>query len=117
MNLEKFRNYCLSKKGATEDFPFDITTLVFRVGGKIFALTDTDKIPFRFNLKCEYERAVELREQYEFIIAGYHMNKKLWNTIEPNGSQSDKFYYELVDHSYDLIFKSLSKKEREAIGL
>ncbi len=115
MNLETFRQYCLAKQGATEDTPFDETTLVFRVGNKIFALTDLERIPFRANLKCEPERAIELRERYDSITPGYHMNKMHWNTIEPEGQLSDVLFKELIDHSYNLIFNSLKKIERQKI--
>jgi predicted DNA-binding protein (MmcQ/YjbR family) len=115
MNLEKFRKYCLGKKGATEDFPFDETTLVFRVGGKIFALTDTEAVPFSFNLKCDPERAIELRENYDCIRPGWHMNKKHWNTVEPDGSIDDALIYDLIDHSYDEVVKTLKKSDREKL--
>ena len=113
MNLESFRKYCLSKKGVTEDTPFDETTLVFRVGGKIFALTDIERIPFRFNLKCKPELALELREKYECVTPGWHMNKKHWNTVEPDANISDKAIIEMISHSYELVLSSLPKKERE----
>lgn len=116
MNLEKFREYCLGKPGCTEDLPFDETTIVFRVGGKIFALTDLEALPFTFNLKCDPVRAIELRESYDCIKPGWHMNKKHWNTVEPDGIQPDSFYYELADHSYELVLKSLKKSEREKIN-
>ncbi len=116
MNPEKFREYCLRKPGCTEDFPFDDTTIVFRVGGKIFALSDLEKLPFRVNLKCDPERAVELRESYECVKPGWHMNKKHWNTVEPDGVQPDSFYYELADHSYDMVVRSLKKSVREELG-
>ena len=115
MNLEKFRNYCLSKKGATEDFPFDEETLVFKIGGKIFSLTNIAGTAFTFNLKCEPERAVELRERYESVKPGYHMSKKHWNTIEADGSVDDRIIYELIDHSYNLVFSGLKKGEKELI--
>ncbi len=108
MNIEEFRNYCLSKPGVTEDFPFDETTLVFKVGGKMFALTDLEE-EFRINLKCDPERAIKLREDYPGIIPGYHMSKKHWNTIKVNGSVEDAMLYDLIDHSYHLVFSSLPK--------
>lgn len=116
MNLEQFRNYCISKKAATEDLPFDETTLVFRVGNKIFAITSLERLPFRVNLKCDPERAIELRERYECVTPGYHMNKKHWNSIEPNNDLPDDILKELIDHSYDLVFKSLKKSDREKIS-
>lgn len=108
MNIEEFRDYCLSKKAVTESFPFDETTLVFKVAGKMFALTDTEP-PFSINLKCDPERAPELREKYKSVLPGYHMNKQHWNTIEVDGSIPDKLLYEWIDHSYDLIVQSLPK--------
>ena len=97
MNIEEIREYCLSKKGVTEGFPFDETTLVFKVMGKMFALTDlVDNLSI--NLKCDPERAIELREQHPAIIPGYHMNKALWNTVLIDGSLSRDFIYRLIDH-------------------
>ena len=113
MNLNQFRDYCLSKKGVTEDFPFDETTIVFRVGVKIFAISDVEQLPFTFNLKCDPEKAVELREKYSCITPGWHMNKKHWNTIEPDSSISLKLLKELIDHSYELVLSSLKKSEKE----
>lgn len=110
MNLENIRNYCLEKNGSSEDFPFDETTLVFRVGGKIFALTDTDEYPLRINLKCAPERAAELREEYDFILPGWHMNKKHWNTIILEAEAEPALIMELIDHSYELVYASLTKK-------
>ncbi|AOW20501.1 MmcQ/YjbR family DNA-binding protein [Urechidicola croceus] len=113
MNIEEFRDYCLSKKGVTESFPFDDKTLVFKLMGKMFALVGLEKIPFAVNLKCDPERSIELREEYEGTIKpGFHMNKKHWNTVESNGKVSDKLFLELVDHSYDLIFNNLSKQNK-----
>jgi predicted DNA-binding protein (MmcQ/YjbR family) len=104
MNLETFYEYCLSKKGTTEHFPFDEDTLVFKVGGKMFAL-----------LKCDPERAQELRAEYEEIKPGFHMSKVHWNTIALNGNLPVKFVKELIDHSYELVFKSLTKKIQNEI--
>ena len=116
MNIESFREYCLAKKGVTEDFPFDEDTLAFRVGGKIFALTSLDFRPFRVNLKCDPEWAEQLRLQYADIIPGYHMNKKHWNSVYLGSpSLSMDLKQKLVDHSYDLILKSLTKKQQESI--
>lgn len=111
MNIEEFRDYCMAKPGVTEGFPFDKTTLVFKVMGKMFALTDTED-PFAINLKCDPERAVQLRAQYPAVIPGYHMNKQHWNTINIDGSMNDEFLWELVEHSYDLIVKSLTKAKK-----
>jgi len=114
MDIEFFRTYCLSKPGVSEDTPFDENTLCFRVRGKIFALVDIDAFE-SVNLKCDPERAVELRELHPGIIPGYHMNKKHWNTVRFNEGVSDRLVLELVDHSYDLIFNSLSKKIQQEI--
>ncbi len=111
MNIEEFRDFCLVKKAVTESFPFDKTTLVFKVAGKMFALTDLNP-PFCINLKCEPERAIELREAYTNIIPGYHMNKIHWNTIEVDDSFSDDFLKDLINHSYELVVESLPKSKR-----
>jgi predicted DNA-binding protein (MmcQ/YjbR family) len=113
VNVEEFRIYCLSKAQVTEEFPFDETTLVFKVAGKMFALTGLDDPDFKVNLKCDPDRSIELREQYESIRPGWHMNKLHWNTVHLDGSISDQFFLELVDHSYDLIVQSLPKKLRD----
>lgn len=115
MNIEEFRMYCLSKPKVTEAFPFDETTLVFKVCGKIFALTGLENIAFEVNLKCDPDRAVELREAHEGIRAGFHMNKKHWNTVLVDGSFSDDLFRDLIDHSYDMVVKGLPKKLREQL--
>ena len=117
-DVESFRLYCLSKKVVTESFPFDETTLVFKVAGKMFALVSLDAPVFWVNLKCDPEKAIELREEYpENILPGYHMSKTHWNSIYPIGKiKLDLFKY-LTDHSYDLIVASLPKKVREEFGL
>ena len=114
MNIEEFRDYCLSKNMVTEEFPFDKTTLVFKVAGKMFALTDIED-DFSINLKCDPEKAVELRELYPCILPGYHMSKKHWNTIIIDGSINDQMLYEWIDHSYELVVMGLPKKIR--VGL
>ena len=116
MNIETFRTYCLAKKAVTESFPFDENTLVFKVAGKMFALTSLKNIALEVNLKCDPERSIELREQYPSIIPGFHMNKKHWNTLKVDGSFSIQLFKELVDHSYDLVVKSLTKKARLEAG-
>lgn len=117
MHIETFREYCLAKKGVTEGFPFGETVLVFKVMGKMFALAAIDSSPFQANLKCEPERAIELRDEYEDIIPGYHMSKQHWNTvIIGNGRLGHKLVCELIDHSYDLVVGSLTKKQREALA-
>ncbi len=109
MNIEELREYCLSKKGAQECFPFDEDTLVVKVGGKMFALIDLIG-DLSINLKCDPEKALELRENYSAIVPGYHMNKRLWNTVYINGSLSNKLIKELINHSYELVYSSLPKK-------
>jgi len=113
MNIENFYGYCLAKKGVTEHFPFDEDTLVFKVGGKMFALSSLsqwEKGEPSVNLKCDPERALELRAQYDSINPGYHMSKQHWNTVEINGDVDAALLRELIDHSYQLIFNSLTKK-------
>lgn len=114
MTITFFREYCLSKPGTSEDTPFDENTLCFKVGGKIFAIIDIELFE-SVNLKCEPERAAELRERYSGIVPGYHMNKNHWNTVMFDGTVSDKLVLELVDNSYELILNSLPKKTRESI--
>ncbi len=110
MNIEEFRHYCISKKGVTEEFPFDEHTLVFKVMGKMFALSGLERVPSQANLKCDPERAVELREEYDgAIIAGYHMSKVHWNTLFLE-DLPPKLILELVDHSYDLVISKFTKK-------
>lgn len=116
MNIEEFYAYCLQKKGVSEHFPFDEQTLVFKVGTKIFALTDVTS--FRsINLKCNPEKAIELREEYAAVQPGYHMNKKHWNTIILFSDLDDQLMKELIDHSYNLVLNSLPKKTRDEIAL
>jgi predicted DNA-binding protein (MmcQ/YjbR family) len=115
MNVESLTHYCLAKKGVTEDFPFDEVTMTMKVMGKIFAFIPLDSETFQISLKCDPERALELREQYAEIDGAYHLNKKHWNGIDCEGSLSDKFIKEMVDHSYDLVVKGLKKSEREAL--
>lgn len=113
MNLETFYEYCLSKKGVSEHFPFDEETLVFKVGAKMFALSSLsqwEKNEPSVNLKCDPERAQELRAEYDEIKPGFHMSKVHWNTVALNGSLSNTMIKELIDHSYELVFKSLTKK-------
>ena len=113
MNLETYYEYCFSKKGVTEHFPFDEDTLVFKVGGKMFALSSLlqwEKGNPSMNLKCDPERAQELRAEYDAIQPGFHMSKVHWNTIAVNNDAPDALLKELIDHSYELVFKSLTKK-------
>lgn len=109
MNIEELRAYCISKPGVTEDFPFDETTLVFKVMGKMFALTGLEGA-LSMNLKCDPELAIELRERYSCVLPGYHMHKKHWNTIHIDGSVSDLQLKEWIDHSYQLVVDKLPKK-------
>jgi predicted DNA-binding protein (MmcQ/YjbR family) len=114
MDIETFRLYCLAKPGVTEHLPFDDRTLVFKVGGKMFALCDLEEFNSA-NLKCDPERAVELREQYDAVTPGYHMNKTHWNTVKVDGDVNGRMLQELIDHSYELIVSSLPKREREKL--
>jgi predicted DNA-binding protein (MmcQ/YjbR family) len=116
MNIEDFYAYCFQKKGTTEHFPFDKNTLVFKVGGKIFALTDISEFK-SINLKCNPEKAINLREQFSGIQPGFHMNKKHWNTIRFFDDVDDNLIRDLIDHSYDLVLLSLSKKKQNEITL
>jgi len=112
MNIEEFRQYCLSKKGVTEDLPFGPDTLVFKVMGKMFALSGLERIPAQVNLKCDPERGIALREEYDGnIIPGYHMSKVHWNTLMLE-SLPPKLILELTDHSYDLVVSKFTKKLR-----
>ena len=114
MDLEYIRNYCLKKKGVTEGFPFGEDTLVFKVMSKIFMLTGFD-IPLSVNLKCEPELSMELRERYEAVQPGYHMNKKHWNTIVVDGTIPLKEILKMIDHSYDMVVEGLKVKEKEKL--
>jgi predicted DNA-binding protein (MmcQ/YjbR family) len=109
MNIEDIRNYCIAKKHVTEHFPFDETTLVFKIGNKMFLLTDLIDNK-TINIKCEPEKAVELREKYSEVKPGYHMNKNHWNTVAIDGSIPDNIIKQWIDDSYNLIVKSLPKK-------
>lgn len=114
MDIESFRAYCLKKKGVTESFPFDKETLVFKVMGKMFALTGLEHIPARVNLKCDPDRSVELRSEYDGMITpGYHMSKLHWNTVILEGNVPTQLIQELIDHSYELVVDSLTKKVKE----
>jgi predicted DNA-binding protein (MmcQ/YjbR family) len=112
MDLEQFREYCLSKPNASEETPFGPDTLVFKVGGKIFALASLDEVPARANLKCDPDLALELRDRYEQVKPGYHMNKKHWNTVEIEAGIPEPELRRMIDHSYDLIAQSLLKVRR-----
>ena len=115
--LEDLREYCNSKPGATEDFPFDEVTLVIKVRGKMFALMATDQDPDTpsINLKCEPALAEMLRETYPAGVPGYHMNKRHWNTVIVDGTIQEPEIYEMIDHSYEQVVKALPKKDREGL--
>lgn len=112
MNIESFRNYCLAMKGVTESFPFDESTLVFKVKNKMFAATDVDYFQ-SFNVKCDPEKAIELREAWPAVKPGYHMNKRHWNTIEIDNSIPDDILFEWIKHSYELVLAKLPQKEKQ----
>ena len=112
MDLPDAIAHFLSKPGAEETTPFGPDVLVYKVGGKMFALTQPDEFPARINLKCDPERAAGLRDEHDAIIPGYHMNKRHWNTLVLDGSLSTKLVRELIDHSYDLVVASLPKSQR-----
>jgi len=116
MDLPDFIEYCLSRKAAEETTPFGPDVLVYKVGGKMFALAVPDEVPARVNLKCDPDRAVELRDEYEAIIPGFHMNKRHWNTVVLDGSVPDTLLAELVDHSYTLVVQGMTKVQRAEFG-
>lgn len=116
MNIESLQLYCLSKPGVTEEFPFGEQTMVYKVMGKIFALTSLDSTPLSVNLKCEPEKAVQLREEYHGVLPGFHMNKKHWNTVIAEGSVKDALLKEWIDHSYGLVVSSLPQKTKEQMS-
>ncbi|MBN2662437.1 MAG: MmcQ/YjbR family DNA-binding protein [Bacteroidales bacterium] len=115
MNIEDYRNFCLSFKGVSEHLPFNETTLVFKIMGKMFALVDIDIYDF-VNLKCVPEDCEQLRNEYEGISPGFHMNKKHWVSVKTDGSIKDNLLKELTKNSYNLIIKSLSKKKQEELN-
>ena len=114
MNVEQLCEYCISKPGVSESFPFDNVTLVLKVGSKIFALISLEG-EISMNLKCNPEKAIELREMYSCVLPGYHMNKQHWNTVLIDGSVSNKLICSWIDHSYNLVLEGLTKKEKELI--
>ena len=115
MDIESLRDYCITKGEVSEGFPFGETTLVFKVKGKMFLLASLDAPVLQFNVKCDPEKAVEWREQYEAVQPGYHMNKKMWNTVVVDGSIPGKVLKGMIDDSYVLVVKSLPKKDQ--VGL
>jgi len=115
MDVESFRKYCLSKPGATEDMPFGEDVLVFKVGGKMFAVAPLDEVPATANLKCDPDLALELRDRYEQVRPGYHMNKKHWNTVEIDSGIPDAELRKMIDHSYELVVKRLPDAKRKLL--
>lgn len=115
MNIEEYRDYCLALPGVTEGFPFDASTLVFKVMGKMFALTDVDQFDF-INLKADPEYCIELRELYSGIKPGYHMSKTNWNSVYTDGSVEDTLIYSLIKNSYDIVAAGLTKKLKEELS-
>lgn len=115
MNFKEINNYLLSKQGVTFDYPFDEVVRVYRIANKIFALMVDEEAP-SINLKCDPIYALELRSIYESVKAGYHMNKKHWNTVSVGGDVDDELLKELIDHSYELVYNKLPKRERILIG-
>jgi len=116
MNREKLRTYCLQRRGADEDFPFGEEVAVYKVMGKVFALLPVQADPPTISLKCDPVLAVMLRETYPAVTAGYHLNKRHWNSIEVDGSVPDDEIEEWIDHSYDQVVKGLTKAQREALA-
>lgn len=116
MNFDNFREYCLRKPFVSEGFPFDQTTLVFKVGGKMFALVDIERFD-SINLKADPEKSIELRESYLGIQPGFHMNKKHWNSVEVNADVPEKLLLDLIDDSYTLVYNSLPKKVKNELAL
>ena len=112
MNIDEIREYCLAKADVEECFPFDEETLVFKVMGKMFLLAGLNDSPVQINVKCDPDRAIELRDEYAQVLPGYHMNKKHWNTIVIDGLLGARFLKQQIDHSYDLVRSSLPKKYR-----
>lgn len=115
MNIEEFRDFCLSLPGASEDLPFGPDTLVFKVGGKLFALTSLQTFA-SYNVKCDPERAVELRERYDFVRPGFHQNKKHWNTIVVGAGATMAQQREWITHSYQLVVAALPKAQRAELA-
>jgi predicted DNA-binding protein (MmcQ/YjbR family) len=115
MNLKSLRTYCLAKPGTTEERPFGPDTLVFKVMGKMFALVGDNPHPESVNLKCDPDDALFFRQKFEGVKPGYHMNKKLWNTVDLNGDVPETLIYKMIDDSYELVVNGLRKKDRDAL--
>lgn len=111
MNIEELRDYCISKKAVTEEFPFDDVTLVFKVMGKMFVCVDLDN-PELVTMKCEPEYAMDLREHYDGIDGAFHFNKKYWNQVSMKSDVDDSLVRHLIDHSYDEVIKKFTRKMR-----
>jgi predicted DNA-binding protein (MmcQ/YjbR family) len=116
MNLADFCAYCLSLPHVEETTPFGPDVLVYKVGGKMFALATPDEFPSTVNLKCDPDRAIELRDRYEEVQPGFHMNKRHWNTITLGGRVTAPLVRDLIDHSYQLVFASLPRKRRDQLA-
>jgi predicted DNA-binding protein (MmcQ/YjbR family) len=116
MNIEEFREYCLSRAGVTEELPFGDQTLVYKVMGKIFALTSLDQEVFSVNLKCDPEKAIQLRERFSSVKPGYHMNKQHWNTVLIDGTIPRAQLYKWIDHSYELVVSKLTKAQKKDLA-
>jgi predicted DNA-binding protein (MmcQ/YjbR family) len=115
VQIDSFRDYCLKKPGTTESSPFGPEHIVFKVGGKMYALLALDEVPPTANLKCDPDRALELRDRYEDVQPGYHMNKRHWNTVGIAGGVPDAEVRAMIDHSYALVVASLPKQARAAL--
>lgn len=115
MDFETLKAYCLSKKGAVQDFPFDDKTLVFKVGGKMFALININELPLKVNLKCDPILAVALRQEHKEVTPGYHMNKKYWNTVVIDGVIEEVKIYFMIDMSYNLVYNKLTRLKKSEI--
>ncbi|NIJ46571.1 putative DNA-binding protein (MmcQ/YjbR family) [Wenyingzhuangia heitensis] len=116
MNIEELRIYCVEKKEVTESFPFDTSTLVFKVADKMFALIGLDRMPHAVNLKCNPDKAIGLRESYQAVTSAYHMSKKHWNTITLEDDMDAKEIKQWIDHSYNLVVNGLTKKKQRELG-
>lgn len=115
MHAEEVREFLLQKRFVSEETPFGPEVLVYKIGGKMFALLTIEEVPVRLNLKCDPERSLALRDRHESIIPGYHMNKKHWNTLLLDQSLQNPLIHELIDHSYDLVFASLPKRVKKEL--
>lgn len=114
MDISDLHAYCMGLAHVTEDQPFGPDVVTFRIAGKIFLLLALD-VPLSFNVKCEPELAIELREQFEDVLPGYHMNKKHWNTVRLEGSLTNRQICDMVDHSYNLVFNALPARVRATL--